>query len=128
MDIFKICEIITIVVTLIVSNIMVKKNPEKCKNAMVDAFALSFYVFVPFGFIQTLAVFGIELFDTSFEIPWAFTPLGILATMSLFLLVRLLGFGRQTILDRIGGWEYMFRGKPSAKQQDAEKQDDNQQS
>lgn len=115
MDIFKICEVITIVVTLIIMDIMCKRNPEKCEKAIVDAFGMSFVVFIPFAFLETLAVLGIELFDTSFDIPWAFTPLGILSTLSVLFLMRL--FGRKTWLDKL------FRDKSADKQQGAEKQD-----
>lgn len=115
MDILKIFEVITIVVTLVIMDVVCKRNPEKSKDVVADAFCWSFVGFVPFAFLETLAAFGIELFGTSFEIPWAFTPLGFLSILSWMFLMRLLG--RETWLNKI------FRDKSADKQQNAEKQD-----
>lgn len=86
MNIFGICEVLTVVAAIIAMRMV--KSPTKCIKAMADTFFVFFIVWLPFSCIQTLAVFGIELFDTSFKVPWAFAPLDILSSLSLFFLMR----------------------------------------
>lgn len=57
----------------------VKKDPDRCKKAIIDAFGWNMIVWVPFAFLQMLEALGIELFHTSFAVPWAITPLEVLS-------------------------------------------------
>lgn len=87
MDYMRICDATVILLALICIYRLEKKNPDECKQAMTRAFGLALIISSPFCIIQLLSVLGVELMD----VPWAITPLDIMAMLSISFFMILAG-------------------------------------
>ncbi len=87
MEIWKIAETVFIIAVMAVLCRMEKKDPERTRGVLANAFVWTMGVAVPFALIELLSAFGFRLFD----VPWAIGPLDAMGAAALIALLVLSG-------------------------------------
>lgn len=87
MDIWKVAETAFIIVMLIVLWQLEKKDLDRARSVLANAFVWTVGVGTPFALIELLSAFGVHLFD----VPWAFTPLDFMSVTAMMALLVMTG-------------------------------------
>ena len=93
MNIWKIAEAVFTIAMLIALWQLEKKDLDRARSVLANAFVWTLGVATPLAFIEMLSAFGVHLFD----VPWALTPLDAMSTAAVMALLvmsgkKLMGF------------------------------------
>ena len=83
MDIWKVAQVAFIIIMVIALWQLEKKDLDRARSVLANAFVWTLGVATPLAFIEMLSAFGVSMCD----VPWAFTPLDFMSATAMMALL-----------------------------------------
>lgn len=87
MDIWKVAQVAFIIIMVIALWQLEKKDLDRARSVLANAFVWTLGVATPLAFIEMLSAFGVSMCD----VPWAFTPLDFMSVTAMMALLVMTG-------------------------------------